>query len=198
MGQTKQGTRRSKGVMIRSRDADSSPFSMLARAEVLLQARDAAAASKLARKILRTDRSHVGALEVLARSLWQQQQFDELISVTRRLIKLDPYNPGYHMLRGAAFQCLSMFGEATKAYARASANNNTKDADRSMQLISELRDWQANLLSTLLEEDPAFRAAYSRDPQAACQAKGFEFLDGLPPRRWSRSLSADAIVARPS
>ena len=182
--------------MNRSRDADSSPFSLLARAEVLLQSREAVEAGKIARKILRADRTHVGALEVLARSLWQLQKFDELISITRRLIKLDPYNPGYHMLRGAAFQCLSMFGEATKAYARATASGNTADADRSMQLISELRDWQANLLSTLLEEDPAFRAAYSRDPQAACQSKGFEFVE-MPPNAWGRDNAA-TISVRPS
>ncbi len=175
---------------------ESSPFAILARAEILLQSRDAAAASKIARKILRADRTHVGALEVLARSLWQLQKFEDLISVTRRLIRLDPYNPGYHMLRGAAFQCLSMFGEATKAYARATTHGNSPDADRSMQLISELRDWQANLLSTLLEEDAAFRAAYSRDPQAACQSKGFEFID--TPRNWMRDDAALSVSARPS
>lgn len=166
------------------------------RAENFLQGRDAVAAAKLARKILRSDRSHVGALEVLARSLWQQQKFDELITITRRLIRLDPYNPGYHMLRGVAFQCLNLFGEATKCYARATANGNSPDADRSMQLISELRDWQANLLSTLLEEDPAFRAAYSRDPQAACQSKGFAFIELPPPSAWARMETA--TLARPS
>lgn len=185
-------------MVTRSRDVDSSPFALLARAEVLLQSRDALGASKLAKKILRADRTHVGALEVLARSLWQQQQFEDLISITRRLIRLDPYNPGYHMLRGAAFQCLSMFGEATKAYARATAHGSSPDADRSMQLISELRDWQANLLSTLLEEDPAFRVAYSRDPQAACQSKGFEFVDMTPPNSWGRDSLAANATTRPS
>jgi tetratricopeptide (TPR) repeat protein len=184
--------------MTRSRETDSSPFALLARAEILLQSRDAAGASKLSRNILRKDRTHVGALEVLARSLWQLQKFEDLVSITRRLIRLDPYNPGYHMLRGAAFQCLSMFGEATKAYARATANNSSPDADRSMQLISELRDWQANLLSTLLEEDATFRAAYSRDPQAACQSKGFEFVDMPPPNAWSRDSLAAAATTRPS
>jgi tetratricopeptide (TPR) repeat protein len=196
--QTKRSKARSKPLMTRSRDADSSPFALLARAEALLQSRDAAAAATLARKILRTDRTHVGALEVLGRSLWQQQQFDELISITRRLIRLDPYNPGYHMLRGAAYQCMSMFGEATKAYARATASSNTQDADRSIQLIAELRDWQANLLSTLLEEDATFRAAYSRDPQAACQAKGFEFVETPRHSKWVREESSATILSRPS
>jgi tetratricopeptide (TPR) repeat protein len=187
-------------MMTRSRDVDSSPYALLARAEALLQSRDAASAVKLVRRILRTDRNHVGALEVLARSQWQQQKFDDLVSTTRRLIRLDPYNPGYHMLRGAAFQCLGMFGEATKAYARSTANGSTTDADRSLQLISELRDWQANLLSTLLAEDAAFRAAYSRDPQAACQSKGFEFMEAqLPTGAWVREDSSSSVIAaRPS
>jgi hypothetical protein len=74
------------------------------------------------------------------------------------------------------------------------------DADRSLQLISELRDWQANLLSTLLAEDAAFRAAYTRDPQAACQSKGFEFMEApLRSGAWVRdAASASVVAARPS
>lgn len=142
-----------------------------------MQTRDAAGAAALVRKILRKDLTHVGALEVLARAEWQMQRFEALVSTTKRLIKLDPYNPGYHMLRGATFQCLGQFGEATKAYARASALGDSPDTQRSLALISELREWQAGLLSTLLAEDPTFRAAYRRDPHAACQSKGFEFIE---------------------
>jgi len=172
---------------------------MLARAESLLQSRDSIGAAALARSILRKDRGHVGALEVLARSQWQQQSFDDLITTTRRLIRLDPYNPGYHMLRGAAFQCLGMFGEATKAYARATDHSSSPDAGRSLQLISELRDWQTNLLSQLLEEDACFRAAYSRDPRAACQSKGFEFVEAPRADAWVREESSVSVVAaRPS
>ena len=200
MEQTKPCKVRSKRIVARTRKEDSSPFAMLARAEALLQSRDASGAATLARRILRRDRSHVGALEVLARSQWQQQRFEDLISTTRRLIRLDPYNPGYHMLRGAAYQCLGMFGEATKAYARSSSGNDSPDGDRSFKLIVELREWQANLLSTMLSEDPAFRAAYSRDPKAACQAKGFEFMETPPPSgAWvHEEASASVTSARPS
>ena len=180
---------------------ETTPFQLLARAESLLQSRDSAEAAKLARKILRADRGHVGALEVLARSEWQQQKFEDVVSTTRRLIRLDPYNPGYHMLRGAAFQCLGMFGEATKAYARSTENGQSPDAQRSLLLIAELRDWQAGLLSTLLAEDPNFRAAYSRDPRAACQSKGFEFIETQAAvNAWvqQESVSTSQINARPS
>lgn len=198
MEQTKPCKVRSKRLMARTREEDSSPFAMLTRAEALLQSRDASGAAVIARRILRRDRTHVGALEVLARSQWQQQRFNDLISTTRRLIRLDPYNPGYHMLRGAAYQCLGMFGEATKAYAR--AGNDSPDGDRSFKLIVELREWQANLLGTMLSEDPAFRAAYSRDPKAACQSKGFEFMETPPPSSaWVREeASANVTSARPS
>lgn len=160
--------------------AENSPFALLARAEALLQTRNAPEAAKLARLILRKDREHVGALEVLARSQWQQQKFETLVATTRRLIKLDPYNPGYHMLLGAALQCLGRFGEATRAYLRASNEGGTPETERSLRLIAELRDWQAGLLATLLNEDLAFRAAYNRDPKAACQSRGFEFLETQP------------------
>lgn len=177
MEQTNSVGRRSKPMMARPSQAEISPFALLARAEALLQTRDSAGAATLARKILRKDPTHVGALEVLARAEWQQQRFEALVSTTNRLIKLDPYNPGYHMLRGATFQCLGRFGEATKAYARSSSLGDSPDTQRSLALISELREWQAGLLSTLLAEDPTFRAAYRRDPHAACQSKGFEFVE---------------------
>jgi len=199
--QTKRRMAGSNAVMARSRDAKSTPFNQLARAEVLLQSRDSVEATKLARQILRSDRTHVGALEVLARSEWQRQRFDDVVSTTRRLIRLDPYNPGYHMLRGAAFQCLGMFGEATKAYARANEIGGTPDANRAHQLIAELREWQGSLLSTLLEEDATFRAAYSRDPRAACQSKGFEFIETRPesgPWVTEEVTAVAQILARPS
>ncbi|MEA2553812.1 MAG: hypothetical protein QOJ65_1988 [Fimbriimonadaceae bacterium] len=177
---------------------DSSPFAQLAQAEALLQARDAVQAASVAKRILRRDPTHVGALEVLARAQWQQQRFEDLVDTTRSLTALDPYNPGYHMLLGAAYQCLGLFGEATKAYARASTADKA-EAERSFKLIAELRDWQANLLSTLLQDDPAFRAAYSRDPKAACQSKGFEFLEAQTQDVWVREEAASAVVgARPS
>lgn len=162
-----------------------------------MQARQATAALRIARQILRKDRAHVGALEIVARGQWQLQKFELLIATTRHLIKLDPYNPGYHMLRGAAFQCLGMFGEATKCYARANAEDKSGKQTRSLELISELREWQAGLLSTLLEEDATFRAAFSRDPQAACQSRGFEFLD-LPAKAYVGENVSASVTARPS
>ncbi len=168
---------------------------MLARAEAALGRHDGRRAELIARGILRRDRSHIAALEMLARSLWQQNRFEDLVPATQRLIRHDPYEPGYRLLLGAAYQCLGRFGDATRAYA--SIPPDVPEHSRSMQLVSELREWQSGLVSRLLLEDPVFRAEYARDPGAACQTRGFELM---PAQRFE-SASYEALAAasaRPS
>jgi hypothetical protein len=88
----------------------------------------------------------------------------------RTLIRLNPYEPGYHALRGAVYQALGRTGEAIKCFARA-GNSDTNNAS-----VEELRDWQGALIATLLQDDPVFRTHYAQDPEDACRARGFEFL----------------------
>src|SRR5205085_11272165 len=89
-------------------DARMANASLLARAEALLQNRKGLEAADLATQVLANDADHVAALEILARALWQQNRFGELIATTKRLIILDPYEPGYRLLQGAAYQCLGI------------------------------------------------------------------------------------------
>jgi tetratricopeptide (TPR) repeat protein len=152
------------------------PAAALALAESALTRGAAAEAARLANQVLRRDRDHVGALEILARALWRQNRFEQVADIAGRLIRLDPYNGGYRTLLGAAQQCLGQFGEAMKSYASA-----TDARDRaSEQLIADLRDWQRDLVSTLVKEDRAFNIAFSRDAREACKARGFEFLEDRP------------------
>lgn len=146
----------------------------LRECERCLQQRDGKAAERLARQVLSKDHSHIAALELLAKALWQQNGFVELISVTKRLIRLDPYEPGYRLLLGAAYQCTGRYGDATRAYA--AIPEQSPEHNRSSALVAELRRWQESLVNTLLREDSTFRLEYERDPKRACASRGFEFL----------------------
>ena len=176
LSQTKRPRRRSKKAVdsVVSGEVRRANASVLARADAMLQNRRGFEAAELALTVLKRDSDNVAALEVLARALWQQNRFVELIPVTKRLIALDPYEPGYRMLQGASYQCMGMFGEATKAYA--SIPQDVPEHARSRMLVAELRDWQSTLVSSLLKEDAVFRAQFARDPEGACKARGFEFM----------------------
>jgi tetratricopeptide (TPR) repeat protein len=128
----------------------------------------------LARQVLETDATHVGALEVLAKAQWQTNRFDELLLTLARLVELNPYEPGYHSLQACAYQCLGMCGEAVKSHLRA-VDLGYPESEAMVAMVEELRAWQASLVSQLLDSDPVFRAAYQQDPAKACADRGFDF-----------------------
>ena len=171
----------------------------LATAEACLQARNAFEAARIARRFLRSDRDHLGAIELLARALWQLQRYEDLVATSRRMIRLDPYNPGYRSLYGAALQCLGRFGEAVRAFAEA-GRLDPNEGSKSESLIADLRAWQSNLIAAQLADGGSFEVRYERDPRAACEADGFEFLetsDGI--RAWVHARPQPAVIQlRPS
>lgn len=71
-------------------------------ARLMLQGYDWEGAVDTCRQVLQGDPDHLGALEVLAQALWFGGQFDEVISTTSRLLKLNPHEPGYRYTRGMA------------------------------------------------------------------------------------------------
>jgi len=171
------------------------PKPTLARAEYLLSAGDPENAILASRGILRGDPEHLGALEVLAKALWQLSRYDELLVALESMVRLNPYEPGYHGLRGAVYQALGRTGEAIKSFTRAGADSETANA-----AIEELRDWQTSLIADLLRDDVVFKAHYAQDPEAACQARGFEFMpDFKPGESWLANPYAQAMAfTRPS
>src|ERR1044072_139790 len=144
----------------------------LPRAEYLLSSGDPLSASVCSRSILREDASQIGALEVLAKAQWQLSQYSDLLVTLRTLIRLNPYEPGYHALRGAVYQALGNTGEAIKCFAR----DESATASAS---IEELREWQSSLIATLLQEDTVFRTHYAQDPEEAGPVSGVEILAHL-------------------
>lgn len=172
-----------------------SPKATLARAEYLLSKGDARAAITCSRRILRRDASQVGALEVLAKALWQLSRYDELLVTLTTLVRLNPYEPGYFALRGATYQALGRVGEAIRSFARAGAESETASAS-----VEELRSWQGGVIADLLHDDLVFRTHYAQDPEEACKARGFEFLPGFHAgESWlAKPQSQAAVFIRPS
>jgi tetratricopeptide (TPR) repeat protein len=169
------------------------PKPSLARAEHLLAAGDVKGAILSAKRVLGRDRDQIGALEVLAKALWQMGRYDELLAALATMIRLNPYEPGYHALRGAVYQAVGRTGEAIKSFARA-------DSETSAASVEELREWQGEIIARLLGEDPVFKAHYTQNPEEACQARGFEFLaDFNPGESWFLKPQAQAAIhTRPS
>jgi tetratricopeptide (TPR) repeat protein len=167
----------------------------LARAEYLLSSGDPAGAIATARGILRKDRTQVGALELLAKALWQLARYEDLLVTLSTLVRLNPYEPGYHSLRGAVYQALGRTGEAIKCFARVGEHSETAGAS-----VEELRDWQGTLIADLIRDDAVFRAHYAQDPEDACRARGFEMLpDYRAGESWLRKPQAQvAAYTRPS
>lgn len=162
---------------------------LLCQADAALAEKRWERAATLTARILRRDAKHVGALEVAAKAHWGKGDHQEVVRITERLIRLNPFEPGYHSLRGAALQGLGRFREAMQCYRRSQAMGCEADAVASLAFLEEC---QRALLEELLVSDETFRDAYRRDPEGACLSKGLTLT--------SLSLSGDLsfLSIRPS
>lgn len=164
----------------------------IVRAELSLKIGDAKSCASEARQILAADPTHVGAMELLAKALWQSCDFTELLPVIDRLVVLNPYEPGYHTLRGNVYQALGRYGDAVRSMER-----GTKSGDNSA--MREIQEWQADLIAVLLHEDEVFKMHYAQDPERACLDRGFAFESTPSSERWlSEKQMAVPLYARPS
>lgn len=168
-------------------------------AELGLVSGNAQSAIKFAKQALKADPSNVGALELLAKAQWQASQCDELLLTLRKLIELNPYEPGYHSLQAAAYQSLGLCGAAVQSYMRAVDLGMPKSAEMDA-MIEDLRSWQGGLVAEMLRTDPVFKASYLQDRAKACADYGFDFA--IPPETTEHLIrereSRAAVFARPS
>ncbi|MCB8931913.1 MAG: hypothetical protein M9921_02350 [Fimbriimonadaceae bacterium] len=153
----------------------------------------------LAKRRVAADPTHLGHLEELARLQWSDGDCSGLIDTLRRLTALNPFEPGYHFLRGAALQCLGMFGDALTAYDRCARFTDSKLAEDARAAASELRRWPREIVSRLAEADLAFRHRYERDPEGTWRMLGFKESEEESPG--VRPMAPDAqfrAIHRPS
>jgi tetratricopeptide (TPR) repeat protein len=128
-----------------------------------------------AESALRIDPIHVGALELLAKVLWQQGEYGGILEAIDRLTRQNPYEPGYFALRGAALQALGRYGDAIEAYSRCA--QLSVDPPRSVTMaLAELHAWQQAMLREMLRDDAVFRAEFARNAEEACRHRGFRLV----------------------
>lgn len=163
--------RSSRGRQIERRNT----VQRLAKGETDLERGDYLAAESEAKYILQSDPNHLGALELLARAQWRNGEFEAGLDVLRHLIRLNPYEPGYHYLRGSALQSLGHYGEAVRAYSRCLESDSESLRRSAATSICELEGWQETVIAGMLQTDSQFKTDYAIDPQAACQRRGFAF-----------------------
>ncbi len=123
---------------------------------------------------LSADPNHLGHLEALARLQWVAGDCRSVLDTLRRLTSLNPFEPGYQHLRGCALQCLGCYGEALEAFDRCASTATEPLATESAAAADALRAWPSELVVRLVGADPAFRAAYERDPERACRSLGLQ------------------------
>ncbi len=139
---------------------------LVKKAEFALVRGDLAVARTALKRVISEDAEHIGALEISAKLYWKLEDFEEVRRITDRLIALNPFEPGYHGLRGMALRGLNRYGEAAQALSR---------DPQATEALLELEGYQASLVKNLLEEDPVFAAQYAKNPQGALSDRGFYF-----------------------
>ncbi|AIE84995.1 hypothetical protein OP10G_1627 [Fimbriimonas ginsengisoli Gsoil 348] len=164
----------------------------LRRAQMCLRDGDNAAAIVLTEKLLGDDPSHLGALEIQAKAQWKGGQYEPLLLTLQDLIRVNPYESGYHALRGAALQCLGRYGEATKAMER------VEDSPEAAARIRDLQGWQSDLVIEMSRTDPVLRAHLRQNAAAACAARGFKIPAVRPLRAVARVAEPTSVQQRPS
>lgn len=168
------------------------------RAQRLLQVGRHQEAIHHAERVLVSEPAHVGALETLAKALWHTGQYDPLLPILRRLIEINPYEPGYYSLLGAVYQSLGQCGAAVRAYARCVDCPGTEGAN-ARERIAALQEWETGLIADLIASDIVFRAQYAQDPALACSQRGFEFHQELTAgEAWLPDHAVAASFVRPS
>jgi tetratricopeptide (TPR) repeat protein len=127
-----------------------------------------------ARRRVAEDPTHLGNLETLVRAQWNLADYSGVLDTLRRLLALNPFEPGYHYLRGATLQCLGHFGEARGAYERCALVPDSAMAEAALTAIAEIDRWPTEAVTRLAENDPKLRELLRKDPVAACRSLGFE------------------------
>lgn len=166
----------------------------LRRADSALKMGNAQEAVRTIQPVLDQDPTHVGALEILAKAQWSLNQHELVLATLSRLLQINPYEPGYHVLRGNSLRNLGRYGDAVRSFVRAGADQGAQEA------VAELAALQSDLVLHLLKHDPVFRSQYARDPESACSARGFEFGSETKIRHWvlDNEYSSARLLQRPS
>lgn len=85
------------------------------RGLVLAEQGDWEAALQCAHQTLAQCPDHLGALEVLCRAQLRMNDCERALLTVRKLVRLNPHEPGYEVLRASALQSCGRFSEALES-----------------------------------------------------------------------------------
>jgi len=180
------------GLGIHSEDSGS--FDLLALAT---QSQSPSETVIVCDRILASDPSHLPALEVKSKALWRMGQFDAALKSLDKAIALNPYDPGYHFLKGDCLHSLMLNSEALEAFERCRSCANGNLAAQTEVRIKALQDWQSAVAGELACSDGDFRRQFELNPVAAMAQLGFR-VSSKQATVQAKSLQIPGIWARPS
>lgn len=155
------------------------------------------AAARLAQRLLRKDPGHLCALEYLLEAQWHLGQLERVVSTATRLIAINPMEPCYYLLKGAALFSLNRPGVAMPCLRRALQLAQPGPLRAHVEQYAELINvWQGVILAELIGDNPALRAEFRRAPEATCQRFGLDFVGMASSPRRSHRESAVIVPAR--
>lgn len=159
---------------------------LLKQAEELFAGAQTASSLKLILRAKALSPGHLGILELESKIRWKRQEFREVLACTNELLSTNPYEPGYHSLRGMALRALGYYGEAAKALAR---------DPRATAQLEDLEAFQAKLVRDLIRDDKIFCAHYDKDAAKALELKGFFFREPEVAVAWVNQQVRPSSVA---
>jgi tetratricopeptide (TPR) repeat protein len=173
---------------------DSSSFDLLALAT---QSQSPSETVIVCDRILISDPGHLPALEVKSKALWRMGQFEAALKSLDKAVALNPFDPGYHFLKGDCLQSLQRNGEALEAFERCRSCAGGNLAEQTEIRIKALQDWQSAVAGELACSDAGFRRQVELDPVAAMAQLGFK-VSSKQAVVQAKSMQSPAIWARPS
>lgn len=136
----------------------------ITRGERKLREGDAPRARELARRVLARDADSLGALELLGRAALRLSEPREAAWAAARLLAINPYDPGYHSLRGLALQAQGLFAPGGRALGR---------DPRAGLALGALEADQEDLVADLVRTDPRFARRLAAAPARTLREEGF-------------------------
>ena len=134
------------------------------RGERRLREGDAPRARALARRVLARDAESLGALELLGKAALKLGEPQEAAWAASRLLAINPYDPGYHSLRGLALQSQGLFAPGGRALGR---------DPKARLALGALEADQETLVADLARTDPRFARRLAAAPTRTLREEGF-------------------------
>ncbi len=169
-------------------------FELLAKASLC---ETPAAALVLCNQILADDATHLPAIELKIKCQWRLGLYEDALQGLDQALSLNPYDPGYHFLKGDCHQNLLRYGDALESFQRCRQGDDPDLAAQAEVRMKGLEEWQASLMDELLRSQPQLVAKFQSDP-AELLSYGFRPCEAKMSETVMARLASPSMWARPS